>query len=67
MSKVEKTVYTCDRCGKVIAATPYSVSTARFIRVLKWWMSQEYKSKEYHLCDECWQAFRCFLRGDGDV
>ena len=62
MSKTEKTTYTCDRCGKGIASTPYKITTARFIRVIKWWLPQDARYKHVHLCDRCWGEFEEFMR-----
>lgn len=63
MSKVEKTAYFCDRCGKEIASTPYTITTARFMRVIIWWLPQESRHKHVHLCEGCWKAFEAFMKG----
>ena len=64
MSKTDKTIYTCDRCGKEIASTPYTIATARFIRLMRWWAPQDGRYKNVHLCQKCWGEFEGFMRGD---
>ena len=62
MSKTEKTTYTCDRCGEEICSTPYTITTARFMRVIIWWLPQETMYKTSHLCKGCWKAFEAFVK-----
>ena len=64
MSKVEKRRTRCDRCGREIASTPYKITTARFMRVIIWWLPQDSHYKDVHLCEKCWCEFNGFMRGE---
>ena len=61
MSKKEITIYTCDRCGKELATKPHTISSARFLRVITWWVSTKSEFEVNHLCDDCWAAFEGFM------
>lgn len=63
MGKTEKTVYTCDRCGKTICETPYLFNGISYLGFLRWWVPVMHDYKNTYLCSTCWKGLEKYMGG----
>lgn len=68
MGKTEKTVYTCDRCGKLIYDSSVKAITRHvYIRVLRWFMPALCQYKLTYLCKDCFDGLKKYLEPKEDA
>ena len=60
MGKCEQTIYTCDRCHKVINGDAHSVGMFHYMHVLKWYCPVSGYRLAY-LCNDCYKELKEFL------
>ncbi len=63
MGKIEKTIYTCDRCGKEIAGDGvFKKGNFTYFRVFKWWVPVLNLYRMTYLCKECSDDYMRWFR-----
>lgn len=74
MGRSMKIEYTCDRCGKIITGTPYSIWRFQYIHVFKWYVPQSATPYPLrYICKDCFKSFKKWYytmdgeRRDGDA
>ncbi len=68
MGKIEKsfTVYTCDRCGKLIYDSAKPVTRHVYIRVMRWFVPVLCQYKLTYLCKDCFEGLKEYLKPKED-
>ena len=67
MGKIEKTIYKCDRCGKVIAeGGGIRRGNFAYMRVFKWWLPLLNIYGTTYLCKECSDDYGKWFREGRD-
>ena len=65
MGKELKTIYTCDRCGKTIDVTPFTIDRHRYLHVFRWYIPIPICNFALkYICPDCFDSFKKWYRGD---